>query len=358
MSQVHIQTESLYSKSMIEFEKSQSQLPLVYGYVVTYNGKRFLERCFRTLQQLTDYENFRLILVDNGSSDGSGDYVRENFPAVEVLRIFPNAGFARAANKAVQDARQRGAKYIVLMNDDIAILSSQWLREAVSHAERDPHIGMIGFVDTCSEDGLHPATESKFADVDFLDSAVYMTSVELFDRIGMFDVVYFSYGEEDDLGARIQAAGFRLLRLRIPIYHAGCDTNRKFKRKSAYMQMRNGIRFCLKNRSRTHALLRTLRIVDVACNPWPLTFDARHGAHRGMRNSGNLVLNLLLWLRAVSWNIARLPQTFRIRAAERRLIGAVRAARNDSTAAKPNRALMRRRPDNSPIEYADMGDRT
>jgi hypothetical protein len=146
----------------------------------------------------------------------------------------------------------------------------------------------------------------------------------------MFDTVYFSNGEEDDLGARTQAAGYRLVRLGIPIYHFGSGTNQIYKLKSAYILMRNGIRFCLKNRTAMHALLRAVRIIDVACNPWPITFDNQNGAHLRMRNSGNVAVNLLLWLGAVSWNIVRLPQTYRIRAAERRLIRAARNTRKDA----------------------------
>jgi GT2 family glycosyltransferase len=318
-------------------DTTSTGLPSVYGYVMTFNGKRFLERCFRTLQQRTDYESFRLILVDNGSSDGSGDFVRKNFPDVEVMRIFPNVGYAGAANEAVADARRRGARYIALLNDDIAILQPQWLREAVWHAERDPSIGIIAFVDSDSADGPHPAPESKLTDVAFINSAVYVMPVELFDRIGMFDTVYFSNGEEDDLGARTQAAGYRVVVLGFHIYHFGCVKNQVYTLRTAYVLMRNGIRFCIKNRSPLHALLRTMRIIDVACNPWPLTFDKQNGAHHRMRNSGNVAVNLLLWLRAVLWNFVQLPQTLRIRAADRRLIRAARASRKGAAAAKPSR---------------------
>ncbi len=126
-----MQTAFMSPKPLSESEMMRSQLPLVCVYVITYNGKKFLDRCFQTLQQLTDYANHRLILVDNGSSDGSGEYVRENFPQADVLRIFPNAGYAHGANAAIEDARRRGAKYIVVMNDDIEILHSHWLHEAV-----------------------------------------------------------------------------------------------------------------------------------------------------------------------------------------------------------------------------------
>jgi GT2 family glycosyltransferase len=318
--------------TLLKSEVAPSRLPLVCGYVVTYNGKRFLERCFQTLQRLTDYENFRLILVDNGSSDGSGDYVRETFPAVEGLRVFPNAGIAHAANVAVEDARRRGAKYVTLLHDDIEILHAQWLREAVSHAERDPRIGIISLVEFTTKGGPQPVPESKLADFEYLTSAVRLMPVELFDRIGMYDEVYYLAGDDDDFCSRAQARGYRTVKLLIPVYHFGGGTLPTYSVTSAYLHIRNGIRFCLKNRSAMHALARAVRFLDVACNPWPVTFDNQNRAHLTMRNSGNLAVNLLLWMRAVSWNIIHLPQTYRIRAAERRLIRAARAARKDPAA--------------------------
>ncbi len=303
------------------------KLPLVCVYAITYNGKRFLERCFQSLEELTDYGNHRLFLVDNGSSDGSGEYVRENFPEVGIVRVYPNVGFARGANEAIADARRRGAKYVVLMNDDVAILHPQWLREAISHAERDPSIGIIAFVQSTSDNGQHARPSIALIDVEYLGSPVLLMPVELFNQIGLFDEVNYIVGDEDDIGARAQAAGYRTCKLDIPIYHFGGGTHQNYSRRAAYLQMRNGIRFCLKNRSLLHALLRTARIIDVACNPWPLTIDKRDVSHCRVRNSGNGLVNFWLWLRAVSWNVVRLPQTYRIRAAERRLIRAAHASR-------------------------------
>jgi len=318
----------------------------VCAYAITYNGKRFLERCFQTLQDLTDYGNCRLNLVDNGSSDGSGDYVRKNFPEVEVLRVSPNIGYAHGANEAIADARRRGAKYVVLMNDDIAILHPQWLSEAVAHAERDPSIGIISFVQVTSDNGQNAAPTSSLTEVEYLGSPMLMIPVELFNRIGSFDEVYYVVGDEDDIGARAQAAGYRTCKLDIPLYHFGGGTHQSYSRRSAYLQMRNGIRFCLKNRTLLHALMRTVRIIEVACNPWPLTIDRRDVSHCRVRNSGNGFVNFWLWLRAVSWNMVRLPQTLRIRAAERRLIRAAQANRKNRPQLR-SLASMSHRPDNS-----------
>jgi GT2 family glycosyltransferase len=319
-------------EALVESKMLPSAPPLVCAYVITYDGKKFLERCFRTLQQHTDYANFRLFLVDNGSSDGSGDYVRENFPSVEVLRVFPNAGYTRAANEAVKHARSQGAKYVALLNDDIEILHSHWLREAVGQAERDPSIGIVGFTEPVSDAEQKSKPDENLAGVDYLDGFAMVMPLELFDRIGMFDEVYFVVGDEDDLGARAQAAGYKLVRLGVPIYHLGGGTNQNYSLRTAFLQMRNGIRFCIKNRRPTRALLRAVRILDVACNPWPLTFDAGDAAHRRMRNTGNVFVNAWLWLRAVLWNVVRMPQTIAIRQAERRQIRAALAGRQSAAA--------------------------
>jgi len=300
-------------------------LPLVCAYVITYDGKRFLERCFRTLQERTDYENCRLFLADNGSTDGSSDYVRENFPEVEVLRIFPNAGYAHGANEAIKHARRQGAKYIVLMNDDIAILHPQWLREAITHAERDPNIGIIGFCEPSADEQPDGVPEPKLTDVDYFSGFAMVIPMEVFDRIGLFDEVYFVVGDEDDLGARARAAGYRLVKLGISIYHLGGGTNQICSQRTAYLQMRNGIRYCLKNRNSVRALIRAARIIDIACNPWSLSFDQADAAHRKMRNEGKVFANALIWAQAVAWNVFKFPQTLRIRVAERRLIDAALA---------------------------------
>jgi GT2 family glycosyltransferase len=328
-------TRSVPSESASGSDLNGSQLPFVCGYVVTYNGKRFLDECFRTLRDVTDYPNFQLILVDNGSSDGSGDFVRENFPGVDVLRVFPNAGYPHGANQAIVDARRRGADYVVLMNDDIAILHPQWLRDALAHLEDDPSIGVVAFVEATTEVEKLAPPHSNAVEAEYLSSPVMLMPVTLFDRIGVFDEVYYVIADENDFGARAQAAGLRVVNLGVPVFHYGGGTNQSFGRKTAYLQMRNGLRFCLKNRSPLRACLRAARMLEIACNPWPATFDRKDAAHCRIRNSGNVAVNLVLWVRAMLWNIAHLPQTLRVRAADRRLIRAAQlATANASTSAR------------------------
>jgi GT2 family glycosyltransferase len=338
MSLTSATTRIAASESTNGSDVRRTKLPLVCGYVVTYNGKRFLDECFRTLRDVTDFPNFQLILVDNGSIDGSGNYVREKFPGVDVLRVFPNVGYPHGANQAIDDARRRGADYIVLMNDDIAILHPQWLRHAIAHLEHDPSIGVVAFAEATTDEEKLAPPNSNVVDAEYLSSPVMLMPINLFDRIGVFDEVYYVIADENDLGARAQHAGYRVVNLGVPVYHYGGGTNQTFGRKTAYLQMRNGLRFCLKNRSLLRALARAARMLEIACNPWPATFDRTDAAHCRIRNSGNVAVNFVLWLKAMLWNVAHLPQTLRIRAADRQFIRAAQLANHGSAALAPSSA--------------------
>ena len=248
-----------------------SSPPLVYVIVVTYNGKVFLEECFRTLREKTAYPNYKLLLVDNGSSDGSGEYVKEHFPDVEIMRVFPNEGFSPAANAAVQYARERDADYIVLSNDDIVIFDSRWLTAAIELAQRDPLVGIIGFEESTTNDVIEPPQEVHDVTVQYLGGFSMVMPMKLFDSIGGFDEVYYVVGDEDDLSARAHRAGFRVAKLNVPIFHYGGGTNSRYSLRSAYLQMRNGIRFCLKHRSPLRAVIR--RRADIGYSVQPMAVD-------------------------------------------------------------------------------------
>ena len=69
-------------------------------------------------------------------------------------------------------------------------------------------------------------------------------------------------------------------------------------------------------------------MVDIACNPWPLSYDEENAGHRRIRNSGNVAMNAWIYIKAIAWNIWMLPQTIRTRSREQQLIRAALVARN------------------------------
>lgn len=95
--------------------------PLVCIVILNCNGKEMLKRALDNLGK-TSYGNMRILVVDNESSDGSVDFVRSSYPHVEVLALPRNFGYAKANNFGIVYALRRGAKYVVLMNNDTEVV--------------------------------------------------------------------------------------------------------------------------------------------------------------------------------------------------------------------------------------------
>lgn len=298
--------------------------PLVYVLVITCNGLRHLEGCFRSLRR-TDYANFRVILVDNGSSDGCAEFTRTHFPEVQVLRFETNLGFAGGNNRAMEAALAAGADYVFLLNDDTEIVDASWLSEAVALAEQRPEIGMIGFhllekLPTAGELAQFPPlpTPATWQAVERIDGCALLIRGGLLRRIGLFDEVYFAYAEEDDLETRTRRTGAELVAIDRRIYHFGGGTSKRFPVRAGYLQVRNWIRYSIKNRSFLRTVARVIKLLDVTCNPFPLFYERDDYSHQRARGQGRLLVNAGLFLAAVGWNLLHLPETLAARRKDRR----------------------------------------
>ena len=112
--------------------------PRVSVVIANWNGRHHLERCLAALQAQT-YPAFEIIVVDNGSTDGSADLVAREFPAVRLIRNGENTGFCRGNNIGVAAA---GGDLIVLLNND-AELAPTFMRRLIEAAELEPNVGMF-----------------------------------------------------------------------------------------------------------------------------------------------------------------------------------------------------------------------
>ena len=281
--------------------------PLVYVIVITWNGSDHLEKCLPSLAR-TDYSNYRVLLVDNGSSDGSTARARELSPSIEVISLARNLGFAAGNNRGMAWALNHGAAYVVLLNDDTEIIDAAWLSQAVDVAQSSPHVGMVGFQIVNSLIGLPDSSAPPMTTVSHIPGCALLIKASLLERVGCFDEVYVNYFEEDDLEARAQRAGYRLVRIDARIYHRSGATSSRHPLRTQYYSIRNSIRFSIKNRSFWRTLLRCSRLVDICGNPWPISFIQHDEAHRRARGK-NLLVNLLVLVAAMVSNLARLPQT-------------------------------------------------
>ena len=116
---------------MSESALRESALPDVAVVVLNYNGRALLPDCLYSLAQLRTPA--RLVVADNGSSDGSLDDVRQRFPGVETLDLGQNLGFAAGYNAAIQRV---DSEWLVLLNND-ATLEPDWLERLLGCARFD-----------------------------------------------------------------------------------------------------------------------------------------------------------------------------------------------------------------------------
>lgn len=106
--------------------------------VISWNSIGFLEECLSSVREQT-YQDWELIVVDNGSEDGSADLVRKKFPEARLIANSQNLGFTRAGNLGLRDSR---GEWIFFMNPDVR-LERDWLEKALPAFELSPRIGMV-----------------------------------------------------------------------------------------------------------------------------------------------------------------------------------------------------------------------
>jgi GT2 family glycosyltransferase len=195
--------------------------------VVTWNSRRDIERCLGAAAREDPLE---VVVVDNGSSDGSAEWVAAQYPQVRLLRNDHNAGFSVANNQGIAVT---SAQYVALLNNDAAP-EPTWLANIVTAMESDPSVGMCaaqilrwGQRDTIDSMGIAPDRSGTFwqlenglprADAPSAPRPVFGASGaaclyrrSMLDDIGGLDEDYFAYLEDADLAWRAQLAGWRCL---------------------------------------------------------------------------------------------------------------------------------------------------
>lgn len=185
--------------------------PLVSVIIVNYNGRHYLRECFEALKSGT-YRNIEVILVDNGSSDGSLSFMREYYPDVRLIDNKENLGLAIASNRGAALAR---GKYLFFFNNDTKA-DRLMLSELVRVAESDPLIGICGCT-TLTYDGTEVINSGVACDIYgypygegeplYVDAAIFIRK-EVFEEIGGFDPKLFLYGEDRDICWRTLLYGY------------------------------------------------------------------------------------------------------------------------------------------------------
>ena len=223
------QTWSHRAASLIEAAESSAADPNVSVVVVTYNNLALTKACLSSLDELTGYAKLELIVVDNASSDGSPEWLRDWVqagPDRQLILNEDNRGFAAGNNQGLRAAR---GEYLVMLNNDTYVTPG-WVRTLVNHMRRNPDLGLLGPV--TNNIGNEARIEIVYGDMPQmiarageytrrhmgqllpLRTAAFfcvMLRRETFDRIGPLDEAFGrGFFEDDDYCRRIEQAGLRI----------------------------------------------------------------------------------------------------------------------------------------------------
>lgn len=207
--------------------------PLLSVIVLNWNGERFLPRCFESLREQT-LSDKQVLLVDNGSSDGSLALTRRDFPEVDILTLDGNYGYTEANNRGAAVSQ---AKYLLFLNND-TWLDLNALEALVATAERQPDAAILapriltyngeGFVSMgIGVDVLgFPCPGRVF----YADGAAIFIRRDVFQEIDGFDAQHFMFFDETDLCWRAWLRGYHIgTAPHATIYHkVGGTTNVSF----------------------------------------------------------------------------------------------------------------------------------
>lgn len=300
--------------------------PLVYVIVLNYNGRQHLEYCLPSIMS-SAYANFRVLLVDNASTDDSLEFLGKNFPQIDALQTGKNLGWAGGNNTGINYAVQRGAKYVALANNDI-LVHPEWISAAVAAFEAEPKVAFVTgnvfgnviptpveeYEKACAEwDGIR-----FWLTEEFLSGMALLIDTRLFDRIGMIDEGYWAYGEETDLEIRAKAAGFARAFTNVPVWHHSSGTFSRYRIRAAYLAIRNDMRLSIKHDALLNKLKRIVKIFYIGC--WPFFRGDMRDVTIARLRPRNVIVNFGLDLFCLGWNLLHLPQTLRRRREDYALI--------------------------------------
>jgi GT2 family glycosyltransferase len=202
----------------------QTNIPLVYLVILNYNGMTWLEPCLKSLLR-TNYRNFKIILVDNASNDGSVGLVRNLFPQVEIIINSFNYGFSEGNNIGIRKALSENADYIVLLNPDTRV-EPNWLGKIIEAGEWAPLVGILGPVQLNYRDSdfnswtktalfahlddlRNPEQANDWIAVEWVEGSCFVVKRRVFEDIGLLDPIYFAFYEEIDFCRRAGCRGYQ-----------------------------------------------------------------------------------------------------------------------------------------------------
>ena len=241
--------------------------------VPNYNGIAFVEQCLKTL--IKDAQEAEILLVDNGSTDGSRELVAEHFPQVRVIALKENYGFCRAANEGMKAA---SSPYVILLNNDTEVIPG-FTKALVSALQLEPSAFSAGakMIQLHHQEKIDDAgnfycalgwafARGKDKSVEYYEktdeifaacggAVIYRKA--LLERIGYLDEAHFAYLEDIDLGWRAKIAGWKNIYVpKAKVLHVGSGTSgSRYNEFKVSLSSRNSVYLAYKNMPTLQILL-------------------------------------------------------------------------------------------------------
>lgn len=265
------------------FNLEMSERPKCTIAVLNWNGRKHLQEYIGSLIN-SSKDNFDLVVIDNGSTDDSVQFIKNNYPSVEIIQLSENYGFAQGYNEGLKQIK---TKYIALVNSDIRG-TKHWVDPIIALMESDHNIGATqpkilsdlnkstfeyagasgGYMDTygypfcrgrvfdnCENDhGQYDTTEEIF----WATGAAIVVRNDIFKLLNGFDGDFFAHMEEVDLCWRIKKLGYSIMvQPTSLVYHLGGGTLNYNTPNKTFLNFRNNWWMLQKNLevSRTRVFL-------------------------------------------------------------------------------------------------------
>lgn len=286
--------------------------------ILNWNNAPDTLACLTSLGQL-NCSDYQAIVVDNGSTDDSVLAIKAQFPRVSLLETGDNLGYAEGNNAGIRYALDSGVNYVCILNNDV-IVDADFLDEAVSVAENDPLVGIVGvtvysadrpnamvanggWIDWTAGSTNLLRGDSRDTDrpgntlpreVDFVVGCAILVKRQLLDTIGLLDPRYYLNFEDVEWCARAARHGYRtVLAPTAKVWHRVSGTLGQASPAKTYYMTRNGLLFFWTYAPRIWRVLALVRIILRTCRTigaWTLKARYHTETFRRRRTANLLAL--------------------------------------------------------------------
>jgi GT2 family glycosyltransferase len=212
---------------------ADDQQPLVYIVVLHWKNFSSTAAALKSLSRIS-YPNFRVIVVDNASADGSLEKLKKEFPALAFIQNKENLGFSRGCNAGIRQAQTENADYVLLLNNDMEV-EPDFLAPAIRMAEQDPAVGLVtgkilfgdrrnviwqagGYIHRFKIQGMAPSWNQvddgrwgHAGETGWASGAMLLIPRATLERIGLLPEEYFFGSEEWDYSTSVKKAGLKIM---------------------------------------------------------------------------------------------------------------------------------------------------